>query len=357
MVYSHPRCVDFVSASIHDRRAARASLQRAETLREEVLTTLAGELAPAPQRWGLVPAPLHGNVGDSAILLGTLAVLTELGWPAPTVISDKETFNPSEVSSRISAGPILLMGGGNFGDLYPAEHAVHLAVFREIRDSPVLQLPQTVYFGTSEAVAASADAIAERSGMPFFVRDGSSLNQVRQHLPACRPILCPDAAFGLGPLRRPMPSVDVVRLLRRDDESSRDYRNDERAGRAVDWLTDGPSRSIEAERWLRGLGRRRPKTRRLTNRIRTRLHVVTARDRMSRGMALLGRGRVVITDRLHGHILCVMMGIPHALVEDRNGKVASFVRQWTDDLPFVRLCATLDEAEAEAESLLWETRT
>jgi len=38
---------------------------------------------------------------------------------------------------------------------------------------------------------------------------------------------------------------------------------------------------------------------------------------------------VAITDRLHGHILCLLLGIPHVVLPDRYGKLRGFVEAWT----------------------------
>jgi exopolysaccharide biosynthesis protein PssK len=54
----------------------------------------------------------------------------------------------------------------------------------------------------------------------------------------------------------------------------------------------------------------------------------------------------VITDRLHAHILCLLMDIPHVVVDNSYGKVRSFVETWTAGAPGVRLCRDWSEAGA-----------
>lgn len=327
---------------------------RVHDLRSRLLHVLGEELPPTPDRWALMPAPLHGNVGDSAILLGTLDVLREIGWPDPTVISDMETFDADTVARRVGSGPIVFMGGGNFGDLYPKEHRVREEALSHLGQNPVLQLPQSIHFTSPAAVERTVRALSGRSEVPLLLRDQLSVDWARAHLVNTRPVLCPDMAFGLGPLRCPGPVQDVVRLLRQDHESSLERERLDPQRPSVDWLGDAPDRSIAAEATLRDLGRRRRGLRPLTNRLRERLHPGMAVARLRRGVEVLARGRVVITDRLHGHILCVLMGLPHAVLEDRNGKIAGFARQWTEDLPTVRLCTTRPEAEEAARELLAE---
>jgi pyruvyl transferase EpsO len=39
----------------------------------------------------------------------------------------------------------------------------------------------------------------------------------------------------------------------------------------------------------------------------------------------------VVTDRLHTHILCLLLGIPHAVLDNNYGKVGRFISCWTSD--------------------------
>ena len=77
-----------------------------------------------------------------------------------------------------------------------------------------------------------------------------------------------------------------------------------------------------------------------------------ARERLLRGCGLLSRGRVVITDRLHGHVLCLLLGIPHVLLENNYGKVRWFSETWTRDCSLACWADSPPEALALAEAML-----
>ena len=74
--------------------------------------------------------------------------------------------------------------------------------------------------------------------------------------------------------------------------------------------------------------------------------------RIERGCRLLSRGRVVLTDRLHAHILCTMLGIPHVVLDNHYGKVQNFIASWTSGSPLVRRASTPAQAVAIALELL-----
>ena len=67
--------------------------------------------------------------------------------------------------------------------------------------------------------------------------------------------------------------------------------------------------------------------------LRFRAFQAAARRRLERGVALLSSGRRIVTDRLHGHILSLLLGRPHRLVDNCYGKLSSFVACWTEGAP------------------------
>ena len=54
-----------------------------------------------------------------------------------------------------------------------------------------------------------------------------------------------------------------------------------------------------------------------------------------RGVRLLSRGHRIATDRLHAHILSLMLGIPHYAADNLTGKVHAFIDCWTGSSPLV----------------------
>jgi pyruvyl transferase EpsO len=83
------------------------------------------------------------------------------------------------------------------------------------------------------------------------------------------------------------------------------------------------------------------------------MYGAAARARVLRGCGLLSSGRVVITDRLHAHILSLLLGIPHAVLDNSYGKLGRFLEAWTGTAATVHRAASTGDAEdwaAEAVS-------
>ena len=60
-------------------------------------------------------------------------------------------------------------------------------------------------------------------------------------------------------------------------------------------------------------------------------YLTKARIGVMMALGILSRGRVVVTDRLHGYILCLQAGIPHVLIDNSYGKLSSFHATWGKD--------------------------
>jgi exopolysaccharide biosynthesis predicted pyruvyltransferase EpsI len=61
---------------------------------------------------------------------------------------------------------------------------------------------------------------------------------------------------------------------------------------------------------------------------------------------------VVVSDRLHAHVLCTMLGIPHVMLDTRYGKVRAFVETWTYGNNLVELADSASLALDQARRLL-----
>ena len=149
--------------------------------------------------------------------------------------------------------------------------------------------------------------------------------------------------MALGPLPRPRPpSVDVLWLGRDDPEGRADRPPAEVPGaslRVADWLQDldddepgsVPDRlALTLNRLLLAANVSRSGWSRRVWRLDAAGYDRLARHWVDRGLRLLAAGEVVVTDRLHGHLLSLLMGIPNVVLDNRIGKVGNYVDTWTE---------------------------
>jgi pyruvyl transferase EpsO len=279
-----------------------------------------------PGKLALVDFPDHSNVGDSAIWLGEMAYLRERAR-LPAYYSAIADFEDQECGNAIGNGPILIHGGGNLGTLWPKHEAFRLHLLRRHRGRPIIQMPQSIHYANPESAAEMAAAIKRHGKFTLLVRDARSLAFAREHFD-CRIELCPDAALMLGRQVRGVARHPIFALLRTDHErADRDEEPLPPGAVADDWLEEDPAqkRYLRLSLKLHRLFLRDPMAMRALRQRRL------AEWRFRRGLTMLSQGEVVVTDRLHAHILSVLLDIPHVLLDNSYGKVSGFADQWTGE--------------------------
>lgn len=313
--------------------AAQLCRHLGDRVRAELARALgsAGEVA-------LVNFPHIRNVGDSAIWLGTLAALERLG-----VEIGYECEPPAYRRGRLAArlgerGTILIQGGGNLGDVHRPQQQVRARVLRDFPRARVVQLPQSIRFRRDQSRERFGALARSHDDFTLITRDRPSLAIARELL-GVDATLAPDMAFGLDPRERAAaPSHDVAWLSRgRGEDPGWDGGASGGSIERFDWAGHASERRLPLR--VRALGRARralagPPPRRgpgagARMSLASRLHGPLARGRVAAGIALLSAGRVVLTDRLHGHILALQLGIPHVTIEDGEGKLRGTLEEWT----------------------------
>lgn len=299
-------------------------------LQDEITRALAPEL-DGVRSFALVDFPDHSNVGDSAIYLGELEWLRRRGL-TPDYVCSTLTYSAAALRQAVPEGPILIHGGGNFGDIWPHYQALREAVIKAFPERRIVQLPQTIHFNDQASLDHVAATIAAHGGVLLLVRDRSSYELARKAF-ACEVRLCPDIALTLGPIRRPVEAWhDLVLLLRTDKERANHESMPALPPGAIacDWL-DEP-KNFRKRRRRRSAYRTMLSAPRRTfdrNYQRAEFYRALAAHRVARGLRVLASGRTVISDRLHAHILCLLLGIPHIVFDNNYGKLGSFIDTWT----------------------------
>jgi exopolysaccharide biosynthesis predicted pyruvyltransferase EpsI len=284
------------------------------------------------QRIALIDFPNHSNVGDSAIWLGELSCLRALGSPAPCYTCDLRTYDPRQLARRLGNGTIVIHGGGNLGDLWPEHQLLRERILSDFPSNPVLQLPQSIWFREPAALKRAARIFDAHPDFTLLIREHQSLEIARNEFRTTS-VLCPDLAFHLGAQeRRTGASVSAIWLTRTDHEAAHDALPADPPGLVADWLDEPPSLLHALNQWLT----RTPTRARVLRDLLSATYEPLARQRLQRGCDLLSRGHIVVTDRLHAHILCLLLNIPHVLFDNNYGKLSSFYRTWTSHCDLVQ---------------------
>jgi pyruvyl transferase EpsO len=310
----------------------------ADDLRHEFGLKISAILAPLLRgndaRICLIDPPGYSNVGDSAILLGQLDYLEKHHPQAKLSFYDVGSYTPKADRYIDEANILLLNGGGNFGDLWPAHHGIRKEILRNFRHKKVVQLPQSISFSDAAELRETQALVDNHPDFHLIVRDTKTYEFALKTFD-CSVSLCPDMAFAMRPNRRRPARADFQCLLRSDKEVAADHAAIQKTLGVLgatfetdDWLIDPQTLVRRLDRRLNHITRNNPA---LTAPFRSQMlwtRSIYARQRVDYGLGLLSRGRYVVTDRLHAHILSSLMDIPNFVFDSLDGKISAYHATW-----------------------------
>jgi exopolysaccharide biosynthesis predicted pyruvyltransferase EpsI/predicted O-linked N-acetylglucosamine transferase (SPINDLY family) len=330
-----------------------------ERIGDQIYQNLAAYI-PTDRPVVFVDFPDSINCGDLAIWAGETAFLSLLGV-TPAYFCSMESYDKEAMRDALGDnGVILLHGGGNFGDLY-IYHEFREKVLRDFPDHDAVMFPQTVFFQNTDKRDKSAAFYNKRGRITLCARDRTSFETLKTHFPGTNVIMVPDMAFVLGAQPRPVsPRDDILWLARTDKESDFNKGANLPAFRSAQFekLTLSSDRfPVQA-----ALATRHAERIRFTDWYH--LHIADpvlyaglsfnekAEIQLEWAKMILSFGEVVVTDRLHGHILCTLMNIPHVLLDNSYGKLRWFFDSWTHGVANVAFASSPEEALALAKNMV-----
>ena len=297
-----------------------------------IMAALAPLLAGV-ERVALVGFPHQWNIGDSVIWAGTLHVLRALQANVSYVCTHR-SYDPGDLRRHLPEGPILLCGGGNFGDVYENEAGLRRRVLADFPDRPVIQLPQSVWFKSARGRDALRRIVDAHRGVTLLLRERQSLETAEGWFQAPT-LLCPDMALaleGLLPVAGAA-TAEAVWLLRRDAETlpcnlpplaaAIDWPMEDAAWRRT-WPRAGQQAWTQVTAWHEaGAGGGG-----VPMHLAIDATAALAEARTLAGARLVCAGGTVFTDRLHAAILARLSGRPTVLMDNVYGKNRAVAEAW-----------------------------
>jgi exopolysaccharide biosynthesis predicted pyruvyltransferase EpsI len=310
---------------------------------------------------GLVMFPYHTNVGDSAIWAGTVCALEKLQIKIRYACSHV-TYNPKHLAKAHPDGPILILGGGNFGDVYRSEATLRNRLIVDFYERKIIQLPQSIWFKNEKSIEGMNSILSKHADFTLLVRDHKSFEFANKHFPRSHIKLCPDMAFALNSkIHKLNPNVsnikyEVLCILRIDGESigNRELLTNQLPANRFqieDWKCD-------SENYRNTWGRMDQFLWKLSNFVilmATKKHggqipmplIVLAKNHMAQirtkyGILQLDSGKIILTDRLHVAILSLISGKRVYLMDNCYNKNKNFYFTWLDNNPLISFVEKLE---------------
>ncbi len=310
----------------------------------------------------LIGAPEGQNCGRHANWLGALKLLSE-ACAGPVFLSGADEIERNALRQRIGNG-VVFFSGALTANPVVAQHYARIIASLPNR---IVILPERIGIEWTPPPNL-AGAISAHSDVVMLARDTVAQQQIERAFPAIRPAeMTPPPSFVLGPQERKIrPQYDIVwvaRTERRDNSV-------ESAAR----LSSQSAEKLELPDFPDGIGidvvvRQRPPTVMLTDwsslvfrnqeaRISsgTIAPEIRARAYTDRGLHIMSLGRIAITDRAGAHIFCLLLRIPHILIEDGSGANRALFETWSRQTEFCRFAETPAKAWSQARSMIQQLK-
>jgi pyruvyl transferase EpsI len=265
----------------------------------------------------LLGTPGHSNIGDAAIAAGEYEFIKRY-FPEYTLI-EIDAYHMDEqyifLQSVVGSDDLIFIhGGGNLGDLYPAEELLRRRIINDFPNNRIVILPQTVYFGNTEQskheLSVSSEVYNRHKDLILFTRGASSLDFVREH-------------FGNV---KSFDSLDMAMLLRREFNFEREGiltcirdANDESG------IDDDTRKDIYAV--VAQFDEHFEKTNNLYEQnISSQMRNLAINEELKK----FARHKIAVTDRLHGMLFAVITKTPCVAISAKTQKIREFYAHFTD---------------------------
>lgn len=336
--------------------------------------------------------PDHLNLGDLLIGLGSMIYLIEVLKIKIGYIASLKSFSEEQMEKQVGKVPIFLHGGGNLGDIWPVHQKFRESIISKYKDRPIVILPQSIYFKNQDNLQETAKIFNAHPNLTIFVRDAYSYDIAIKSFTNCRVIQSPDMAFQLiespqlsSSSINPQKLDSILYLNRKDREVNKSFNLDKKAIHEItnlnlvegDWVsfdnhwllgTEQPSWlqlliNLYREGWQRGLTTphewlsrssylsSHPYSQMLRQLPNFQLPYRSLSFIYS-GMYQFRKYPLIITNRLHGHILSIILEIPHVFLPNSYYKNQSFYQAWTSEVPFCRFVENPNQFSSILSSLL-----
>lgn len=283
---------------------------------------------PSGKRCFIFLAADYGNIGDIAISTAQKQYLesTLTDYEVISIPISQTRFVLSSIKKQVKADDIItIIGGGNMGGTYPDIEELRQLVIKSFPSNRIVCFPQTLDWDDSDkskrALKAIVKTYAEHPDIHIFARESITQNKLHELFSKYNNVnigLVPDivmsaTAESLGTTDS-LESSGILRCLRDDKEvalSTEQYA-------VIDKALVGTGYKIEKTDTHAG---------------GSQLDETQCAKLLADKLTQFRAAKLVITDRLHGMILCLLSGTPCLVLPNSNHKIRQTQLDWLRNHP------------------------
>ncbi|WP_319205476.1 polysaccharide pyruvyl transferase family protein [uncultured Ilyobacter sp.] len=270
----------------------------------------------------LTLTPRHKNMGDHAIAFASKKFIEENFKDYNFIELDMVDLYKYGIALKSFLTPddiIMILGGGNMGDMYLQDEEQRRFIINKFRKNKIISLPQTISFSDTERgrkeLEKSKKAYNSHEKLLLTAREKKSFEIMKKNFNESNVIEVPDIVLYLNEIKNESREY-ILLCLRKDKEGVL---------------------SQEFKENIRLLLMKKYKKVKVIDTVFKKNIDKNTRDlNLKRLLTDIRKSQLVITDRLHGMIFCVITGTPCLVLGTFNHKVTG-VYKWVEGLKHVKM--------------------
>ena len=275
-----------------------------------------------------IDLPYYSNIGDTLIWKGTETFLSKLPYKCLFKASF-QTFQFPKLSEDVI---IIMMGGGNWGDLYAPHNQLRREVVTRYPNNRIIVLPQTIYYQSARNARNDAKVFRKNKNLIICARDKYSYHFLKAFGFSKNILLLPDMAFCIDTTELKEFSKE---LINRDLLFQRVDKEKTNISRITSCLQDG---SYDVSDWPLYEGEDDRLTH-LFDYIHKKSFVEADQyainfympSRVREGVELISKYKRIFSNRLHGAILSILLEKEVYIIDNSYGKNRQYFNTWLQE--------------------------
>lgn len=279
-------------------------------------------------------AGLYQNLGDMAITYSQKEFLKNLFPDAEIiVIPSTQTYQSARVIKKIIRPDdlVTILGGGNMDDVYPSLENARLYIVKSFPNNKIISFPQTIAFSNTKkgirSLKKSIKVYKSHKKLTIFVREHNSLRRAKNDFLGVRVGFCPDIVLSINKGKPITERKNVLCCLRNDAELGLSTIQSENIRALIKSKYNNAIEKDTVDIPLEACT------------------LNTYQESLESFWNLVRSCKVVVTDRLHCLIFCVITGTPVVAIDNSNKKISGIVNAWLYNIPWISMVEQYDEAK------------